>query len=108
VLSGGELRRVLLAHALDPDPELLILDEPSNGLDDASAQWLERALADLKREGRTTIVMVSHDFDQVRRLADRVTLIDRRVLNDGTADAVLGTAADLDRLPARDGRTVGR
>ena len=94
VLSGGELRRVLLAHALDPEPELLILDEPGSGLDDASARWLEETLVAMKRERRTTIVMVSHDIDRVRRIADRVTLLDRRVLADGRPDAVLeaGTA----------------
>jgi len=89
VLSGGELRRVLLAHALDPEPELLILDEPATGLDASASQWFERTLTTLRRDGRTTILMVSHDADQVRRVADRVTLFDRRVVNDGAPEAVL-------------------
>ncbi|HJZ78590.1 MAG TPA: metal ABC transporter ATP-binding protein [Vicinamibacterales bacterium] len=93
VLSGGELRRVLLAHALDPEPELLILDEPGSGLDDASARWLDETLLAIRRQRRTTIVMVSHDFDRVRRVADRVTLLDRRVLADGMPDAVLDQGA---------------
>jgi zinc transport system ATP-binding protein len=80
VLSGGELRRVLLAHALDPEPELLILDEPGSGLDEASAQWLEETLAGMKRERRTTILLVSHDLERVRRLADAVTLLERGVV----------------------------
>ena len=71
VLSGGELRRVLLANALDPLPELLILDEPASGLDEASARWLEDTLRSLK--GEMTVLMVSHDAEQVRRIADRVT-----------------------------------
>ena len=73
VLSGGELRRVLLANALDPLPELLILDEPLSGLDQAGARWLDDTLLSLKRE--ITTLMVSHDADQVRRIADRVTVI---------------------------------
>ena len=73
VLSGGELRRVLLANALDPLPELLILDEPLSGLDEAGATWLDETLLALKRE--MTVLMVSHDSDQVRRIADRVTAI---------------------------------
>jgi zinc transport system ATP-binding protein len=73
VLSGGELRRVLLANALDPLPELLILDEPLGGLDEAGAAWLDETLLSLKRE--MTVLMVSHDSDQVRRIADRVTVI---------------------------------
>ena len=70
-LSGGELRRVLLANALDPLPELLILDEPASGLDEASARWLDETLLSLK--GEMTVLMVSHDSDQVQRIADRVT-----------------------------------
>jgi zinc transport system ATP-binding protein len=71
VLSGGELRRVLLANALDPLPELLILDEPASGLDETAARWLDTTLQSLKRE--MTTLMVSHDSEQVRRIADRIT-----------------------------------
>jgi zinc transport system ATP-binding protein len=73
VLSGGELRRVLLANALDPLPELLILDEPAGGLDAAAAAWLDETLVSLK--GEVTVLMVSHDSEQVRRIADAVTLL---------------------------------
>jgi zinc transport system ATP-binding protein len=75
VLSGGELRRVLLANALDPLPELLILDEPAGGLDETAARWLDGTLASLK--GEMTVVMVSHDSEQVRRIADHVTVLER-------------------------------
>jgi zinc transport system ATP-binding protein len=73
VLSGGELRRVLLANALDPLPELLILDEPGGGLDADAARWLDDTLVSLK--GEMTVLMVSHDSDQVRRIADQVTVL---------------------------------
>jgi zinc transport system ATP-binding protein len=73
VLSGGELRRVLLANALDPLPELLILDEPLGGLDEAGAKWLDDTLLSLK--GDVTTLMVSHDSEQVHRIADRVTMM---------------------------------
>ena len=75
VLSGGELRRVLLANALDPLPELLILDEPAGGLDETAARWLDETLMSLK--GEITVVMVSHDSAQVRRIADQVTVLER-------------------------------
>ena len=70
-LSGGELRRVLLANALDPLPELLILDEPASGLDETSARWLDDTLTSFK--GEMTVLLVSHDAEQVRRIADHVT-----------------------------------
>jgi zinc transport system ATP-binding protein len=70
-LSGGELRRVLLANALDPLPELLILDEPASGLDESSARWLDDTLTSFK--GEMTVLLVSHDSEQVRRIADHVT-----------------------------------
>jgi zinc transport system ATP-binding protein len=89
VLSGGELRRVLLAHALDPSPELLILDEPSTGLDAASGRWLEETLLTVRGQDDVSVLMASHDLDQVRRIADHVTTLDRRVISDGPPSEAL-------------------
>ncbi len=98
VLSGGELRRVLLAHALHPDPELLLLDEPPAGLDKTAVGLLEETLLSLTRDSQTTVVMVSHDLEQVRRLADHVTVLNHRILADGPLEAVLGDASGLEAL----------
>jgi zinc transport system ATP-binding protein len=92
-LSGGELKRVLLANAIDPLPELLLLDEPAAGLDERAIGQLEEILLGLKREAGLTVLMVSHDLGQVRRLADRVTLLNRTVERDGPPAEVL--TADL-------------
>jgi zinc transport system ATP-binding protein len=108
VLSGGELRRVLLAHALDPEPELLILDEPGSGLDEGSARWLDDALVAMKRLRRTTILMVSHDIERVRRLADRVTVLDHHVVAEGAPDEVLDDRAALDTAMRRAERQAAR
>ena len=107
VLSGGELRRVLLAHALDPEPELLLLDEPTAGLDESAVQILDEILLASKRTGHTTVLMVSHDLEQVRRVADRVTVLDRRVVVEGSAD-VLATSSVRELLPAVPGRRIAR
>ncbi len=103
-LSGGELRRILLAHALDPEPELLILDEPTTGLDESAGRWLEESLTAIASTGKTTVLMVSHDLEQVRRIASRVTVLDRQVIADGTAAEILATASILELLPVRYGR----
>jgi zinc transport system ATP-binding protein len=94
-LSGGELRRVLLAQALDPAPELLLLDEPASGLDQASVARLETIVRALRDDHGTTVLMVSHDLDQVRRLADAVTWINRTVRRDGPPGEVLGEGASF-------------
>ena len=84
-LSGGELQRVLLANALDPLPELLLLDEPASGLDEMSARSFEQILIDLRKT--TTVLMVSHDLTQARRIADRITVIDRTVRSSDALEA---------------------
>jgi zinc transport system ATP-binding protein len=93
VLSGGEMRRVLLAHALDPRPELLLLDEPGSGLDEGGVRQLEELLHAVRASG-TTVLMISHDLEQVRRIADHVTVLDRSVVTEGSADEALA----LDRV----------
>ena len=104
VLSGGELRRVLLAHALDPIPELLILDEPASGLDESGLQQLEELLRTLVKRG-ATVLMVSHDLEQVRRVANRVTVLDRSVITEGPAMETLAQERVVALLPSgRQGR----
>ncbi len=88
-LSGGELQRVLLAQAMDPPPELLLLDEPGSGLDRAGVARLEGIVRALRDDHRTTVIMVSHDLDQVLRLADAATWIDRAVRADGAPASVV-------------------
>ncbi len=69
-LSGGEKQKVLLALALMSNPDLLILDEPTTGLDIHAQEHIETILKDFK--GKRTIIVVSHDIGFVLRLADRV------------------------------------
>ena len=107
VLSGGELRRVLLAHALDPEPELLILDEPTAGPRRSGRRHARRDPARRETAGQTTVLMVSHDLEQVRRVADRVTVLDRRVVAEGPCD-ILATAGVRELLPAARERRAAR
>jgi zinc transport system ATP-binding protein len=88
-LSGGERQRVLLAHAMDPAPELLVLDEPSSGLDESATARFEERLVALRRSSGATVLLVSHDLDQVRRLADGVTVLNRTVRGSGRVSEVL-------------------
>ena len=86
-LSGGELQRLLVEHALDPMPELLLLDEPATGLDAAATVRFEERLLCARRESGLSVLMASHDLAQVRRLADQVVVLDRRVIRRGDATA---------------------
>ena len=90
-LSGGELQRVLLAVATIPHPDLLILDEPVSGVDDAGLRRFYELLDTLKREDDMVILLVSHDLPYVRRRADRVVLLDRTVEVSGTPEYVFAS-----------------
>lgn len=88
-LSGGELQRVLLALALEPLPNILILDEPLSGVDVEGMETLMEMLDELRNTYDLSILMTTHDFTMLRRYADQVILIDREVLAKGNACEVL-------------------
>jgi zinc transport system ATP-binding protein len=91
-LSGGERQRVLLAQALIPEPALLVLDEPTTGLDVTGKGILERTVIEFVKAGGTA-VWINHDIAQVNEIADALTYIDRKVLLDGAPREVLATGA---------------
>lgn len=82
-LSGGEFRRVLLAQALTPRPELLLLDEPASNIDEVGIRHFEEMLINLRDEQGITILMVSHSMDMISRIADAVTAVNRTIFYDG-------------------------
>ena len=74
-LSGGMRKRAALARAIAVDPEILFCDEPSAGLDPIVSAGLDQLLLDLKALYGITIVVVTHDLDSVRKIADRVVML---------------------------------
>lgn len=88
-LSGGELQRVLLALALEPMPNILILDEPLSGVDTTGNTELMDMLDEIRHTYDLSILMTTHDFGLLSRYADQVVLIDGCVIDQGTPEAVL-------------------
>ena len=91
-LSGGEWQRVLLAIATRPHPDLLILDEPLSGVDEAGLQQVYGLLEQLRREDMV-ILLISHDLTYVRQHADRVVLLDGRIRAKGSPAEVFASPA---------------
>ncbi len=89
-LSVGEQQRAMLARALAQRPAALLLDEPTSALDHAARDAIEAALAELRRELGVSIVLVSHDPEQARRLSDWVVRLEEgRVVAAGPLEEVL-------------------
>ena len=87
-LSGGQFQRVLLARALLEEPELLILDEPTTGLDQPGSAAFYTLLEDIKRETGAAVLMVSHELHVVMSASDRVICLNGHVCCHGTPDIV--------------------
>ncbi|MCK9467814.1 MAG: zinc ABC transporter ATP-binding protein ZnuC [Porticoccaceae bacterium] len=87
-LSGGETQRVLLARALLRQPELLVLDEPVQGVDITGQEALYRLITRIRNETGCAILMVSHDLHLVMAATDRVICLNRHVCCQGTPEIV--------------------
>ena len=88
-LSGGELQRVLLALALEPLPNILILDEPLSGVDVEGQTGLMDMLDEIRKRFDLSILMITHDFGMLPTYADQVVLIDHTIAKKGTPAEVL-------------------
>lgn len=89
-LSGGQAQRVALARSLASNPSVMLLDEPTSALDPAATRNVEATLLKLRRTLGLTILWVTHDPEQARRLADRVyLLVDGRIVDEGDPQELL-------------------
>lgn len=94
-LSGGEAQRVALARVLVTDPEVLFLDEPTSNLDPRNAALIEEMIRAVSRERGVSVVLVTHNIFQARRLADYITFIyEGVVVEDGPTEEILTNPRD--------------
>ena len=87
-LSGGELQRVLLTIATYNNPNLLILDEPVSGIDNNGMNLFYKNIEILKKEYDMAVILVSHDLEYVYEYSDKVVLLDKKVIKEGTPKEV--------------------
>ena len=104
VLSGGQLQRVLLALALEPVPHILILDEPLSGIDIEGEHQLLEMLDELRTQYDLSIFLSTHDFATLSAFADKVILLNKKVLKAGTPDIVLSSPEFYDTFHLRMGK----
>jgi ABC-type Mn2+/Zn2+ transport system ATPase subunit len=109
-LSGGQQQRVLIARALAGEPDLLVLDEPTNGMDLASEHSIVELLRDLNRQHGLTVLLVTHLLPIVLNAATSILLIDRGRVLYGDADDVLDERKlkELYEVPVTLGTVRGR
>lgn len=100
-LSGGEKRRVAIAGILAMNPEILVLDEPTVGLDQSSTDCIVRVIRTYQSSGKT-VIFVSHNIDLVAELSDRILVLEEgRVTFDGSCPDLFSNDAVLERAALR-------
>jgi len=88
-LSGGQRKRVALARAIVTDPDVILYDEPTTGLDPIRADLINELIVRLKTRSRSTAVVVTHDMTSARKVADRIVMLyDGNFIADTTPDAL--------------------
>jgi len=90
-LSGGELQRVMLALALNPMPDILLLDEPVSGVDRRGMSLFYETVSKLRNDYDLTVILISHDFEAVKKYADKVILLDKKILKQGSPNEVFNS-----------------
>jgi ABC-2 type transport system ATP-binding protein len=94
-LSRGQGMKAMLAAALAPDPDVLLLDEPFAGLDPIVREEVLRSVIGQLRDGRRTVVVATHELDAAARIADRVAVLsDGRIVKEGTLSEVVGSGEE--------------
>ncbi|MCX6596250.1 MAG: ATP-binding cassette domain-containing protein [Acidobacteria bacterium] len=97
-LSGGMRKRAGLARALAVEPSILLVDEPSAGLDPITSSEIDQLLLKIKTQQKTTLVIVTHNIPSARRVGDRFAFLDGgRLLAEGTADELTASENPLVR-----------
>jgi len=91
-LSGGQQQRAFLARAIAQEPELLLLDEPTTGVDAATEEKLRVVVRELVARGMP-VIMTTHDLDRAPEWFDRLVVVDRKILADGKPGEVLDSGA---------------
>jgi len=92
-LSGGQLQRVLLARALLSNPQILILDEPTQGLDQPGEAAFYRLIEEVRAQTGVAVMMVSHDLHVVMAASDRVICLNGHICCEGTPQVVSSAPA---------------
>lgn len=107
-LSGGEGQRVAIARALANEPEILLLDEPTSALDPAATFHVEDTVGRLRASLGLTVLWVSHDTNQARRVADRIyLLVGGAVADEGDPEVVFQDGDDRLAMAFAQGRLTG-
>ena len=104
-LSGGELQRVLLAFALEPMPDLLLLDEPVSAVDRRGIEVFYELVCSLRVRYHMPVILVSHDLSHVRQYATSAALLDRTIRISGEVEKVMASreVRETFGLPAPEG-----
>lgn len=98
-LSGGQKRRIAIAGVIAMRPDVLVLDEPTAGLDPAGCQSILENLCAYRAQTGSTVVLVSHSMDAVARIAERLIVFDQgHIVMDGTPDEVFSRPGELERI----------
>ena len=100
-LSRGMQQKVAIARALLTTPMLLLLDEPTTGLDPKSKRDVQAFIEEIRQERNAVIVLTTHDMAEAERLCDKIAIIDKgRFIAEGTVEELIATAPSQNGMPA--------